>query len=77
MQVAILVDNSTAAEPQVSNIRRALPAFVATLTRPTASGPKNEIAIITLGSRPTILANYSIDPAPLGKGDRPHLGWSP
>ena len=65
MQVAILVDNSTAAAPQVPHIRRALPAFVEILTRPTASGRRNEVAIMTLGSRPTILADYSIDPAPL------------
>jgi len=67
MQVAILVDNSTAAGPEVSNIRRALPAFVDVLTRPTASGRRNEVAIITLASRPTILADYSIDAAPLTK----------
>ena len=41
MQVAILVDNSTAAGPEVSNIRRALPAFVDVLTRPTASGRRS------------------------------------
>src|SRR5689334_10787838 len=34
MQVAVLVDNSTAAAPQVQFVRRALPAFVETLTRP-------------------------------------------
>lgn len=67
MQVAILIDNSTAAAPQVPDIRRALPAFVEVLTRPTASGRRNEVAIVTLGSRPTILAGYSIDPAPLAK----------
>ena len=67
MQIAILVDNSTAAAPQVPQIRRALPAFVDVLTRPTASGRHNEVAIITLGSRPTILADFSIDPAPLAK----------
>jgi hypothetical protein len=67
MQIAILVDNSTAAAPHVANIRRALPAFVEALTRPTASGRRNEVAIITLGARPTILANYSIEPAPLTK----------
>lgn len=67
MQVAILVDNSTAAAPEVPHIRRALPAFVEVLTRPTASGRPSEVAIITLGSRPTILADYSIDPAPLTK----------
>jgi hypothetical protein len=67
MQIAILVDNSTATAPQVPQIRRALPAFVEMLTRPTASGRRNEVAIVTLGSRPTILADYSIDPAPLTK----------
>jgi hypothetical protein len=67
MQIAILVDNSSAAVPLVVDIRRALQAFVETLTMPTASGRHNEIAIIAFGSRPTILADYSIDPAPLTK----------
>jgi len=67
MQIAILVDNSTAAAPQIPHIRRALPAFIQTLTTPTASGRRNEIALVTLGSRPTILANYSIEAAPLTK----------
>ncbi len=67
MQIAILVDNSTAAAPLVPHMRRALPAFIETLTKPTASGRRNEVAIVTLGSRPTILADYSIDPAPLTK----------
>src|SRR5437868_13438472 len=47
MQIAILVDNSTAAAPHVPQIRRALPAFVEVLTRPTASGRRNEVAIVT------------------------------
>jgi hypothetical protein len=67
MQISILVDNSTAAAPHVPQIRRALPAFVEALTTPTASGRHNEVAIVTLGSRPTIVADYSIDPAPLTK----------
>jgi hypothetical protein len=67
MQISILVDNSTAAAPQVPQIRRALPAFVEMLTRPTPSGRHNEVAIVTLASRPTIVADYSIDPAPLTK----------
>jgi hypothetical protein len=67
MQIAILVDNSTPAAPLVPNIRRALPAFIEALTKPTASGRRNEVAVVTLGSRPAILANYSIDAAPLTK----------
>src|SRR5437588_10490867 len=49
MQIAILVDNSTAAAPLVPQIRRALPAFIEALTTPTASGRHNEVSIITLG----------------------------
>jgi VWA domain-containing protein len=67
MQIAILVDNSSAAASQLPHIRRALPAFVDTLTKPTASGRRNEVAIIALGGRPTVLADYSIDPAPVTK----------
>src|SRR5436190_3598060 len=81
MQIAILVDNSTAAGPLVAFIRRALPPFVEALTRPTASGRRNEVALVTLGSRPTILANYSIEGAPLTKAvdrvweDSPNSGY--
>ena len=71
MQIAILVDNSAAAAHQVPQIRRALPAFIEILTTPTASGHHNEVAIITLAGRPTILANYSIDPVLLNRAAEP------
>jgi hypothetical protein len=67
MQVALLVDTSTAAATQIPHIRRALPGFIEVLAKPTASGRRNEVSIITLGSRPTILAEYSTDPEPLLK----------
>jgi len=67
MQIAIMVDNSTAAGPYVPDIRRALPSFIEKLAAPTASGRRNEIALITLGNRPTILADYSLEAAPLVK----------
>ena len=41
MQVALLVDNSQAAEPYIRDYREALPAFIAALT--DAAGPRNEI----------------------------------
>jgi hypothetical protein len=66
MQIAILVDTSPAASQQVQHIRRALPPFVDAMTA-SAAGRRNEVALITLGSRPTILADYSIDPGPLHK----------
>src|SRR4051794_16308988 len=68
MQIAVLVDTSQAASEHVSHIRLALPPFVAELTTPNAAGRKNEIAIIGLGERPTILSDYSSDPRQVKKG---------
>jgi hypothetical protein len=59
MQIAVLVDNSSAAEPMLAHVRRGLPPFIEALAKPTAAGRRNEIALVTLGSRPTILADYS------------------
>ena len=67
MQIAIMVDTSTAASQEITHIRRALPSFLDALAMPNASGRRNEIAIVTLGSRPTILAEYSTDPGVLRK----------
>src|SRR5262245_37808551 len=66
MQIALLVDNSAAAEPYIRDYREALPPFIAAMTE--ASGPRNQISIIALGERPTILAEYSADAAVLQKG---------
>jgi VWFA-related protein len=66
MQIALLVDNSQAAEPYIRDYREALPAFIAALT--DAAGPKNEIALVTLAERPTIITAYTSDPAQLQKG---------
>jgi hypothetical protein len=66
MQIALLVDNSQAAEPYIRDYREALPAFIAALT--DAAGAKNEIALITLAERPTIITAYTSDPTQLQKG---------
>lgn len=68
MQVAILVDTSQAARESVPHIRQALPGFVAELTKANDAGRKNEVAIIGVGERPTILAEYSTDPRQVQKG---------
>jgi hypothetical protein len=67
MQIAILVDNSTAAGPMIQQIRRALPPFVEAMAMPNPAGRRNEIALVTLAARPTILAEYTSDPEPLKK----------
>lgn len=68
MQIAVLVDTSQAARDQIQHIRQGLPPFVAELTKPNGAGRKNEIAIVGVGERPTILADYSSDPAQVRKG---------
>jgi hypothetical protein len=68
MQIAVLVDTSQTARNDISHIRQALPPFVEALTRPNEAGRKNEVAIIGFGERPTVIADYSNDPAALKKG---------
>jgi len=68
MQVAVVVDNSEAARDHVPDIRRALPDFVDAMTAPSAPGRKNELAIITVGERPTIMTDFTPDRARLQKG---------
>ncbi len=68
MQVAVLVDTSQAARNDIAHMRQALPPFVAEMTIPNAGGRRNEIAIIGIGERPTILSEYSSDPTQVKKG---------
>jgi hypothetical protein len=68
MQIAMLVDTSQGARGDIAHMRSALPAFVTALTAPNESGRRNQIAIIGFGERPTVLAEYSSNPADLKKG---------
>jgi hypothetical protein len=68
MQIAVLVDTSQAARDHIQYLRQGLPPFVAALTKPNEAGRKNEVAIIGVGERPTILSEYSTDSAQIRKG---------
>lgn len=68
MQIEILVDNSQAAREYIRDMRAALPGFVDALLRPNAAGRRNEVGLVALGERPTILAEPTFDPAMLRKG---------
>jgi hypothetical protein len=68
MQVAVLVDNSEAARDDIADIRRALPGFVDAMTASAPAGGKNELSIIAVGERPTIITDYTPDRAQLQKG---------
>jgi hypothetical protein len=58
VQIALLIDNSQAAEPVVREYREALPVFINAILD---AGPKNRIAVIGVAERPTILADYTSD----------------
>jgi hypothetical protein len=68
MQIALLIDTSAAAHENISHYRSALPPFVTALTNPTASGAKNQVALIAIGERPTIITEYTSNLADLQKG---------
>ena len=59
IDIALLIDNSAAASDSALDIRRALSNFVAKL------GPANQIAVVTLADRPTIVTDYTNDPKKL------------
>jgi len=67
MQIALLVDNSQAADPYTRDYREALPAFINAIAA-DENGARHQIAIITLAERPTINTDYTFDMAQAVKG---------
>jgi hypothetical protein len=68
MQLAVLVDNSQAASSEIPELRKALQEFVTTMTTASAFTGKNEITLIGLADRPTVLADWTSDRTTLLKG---------
>ncbi len=62
LQIAVLVDTSQAMEPYVNDLRRALKNFF------TQMAGEHELALVAFGERPTILVEYTRDPARLEAG---------
>jgi VWFA-related protein len=62
LQVALLVDNSVEMRNKVSDLRKAIAAFISSLR------PGVQVALLTLAERPTIVVNYTADKAALLKG---------
>jgi hypothetical protein len=60
MQIALLVDNSQAADPYIRDLREALTGFINTIGA-DPSGAKHQVAVITIGERPTINTDYTTD----------------
>jgi VWFA-related protein len=61
IDIALLVDNSTAMTPHLVFLRAGLASFVRRMSQ------GNRIAIITLADRPTIRLDYSTDPEAVSK----------
>ncbi|MGE3844558.1 MAG: VWA domain-containing protein, partial [Vicinamibacterales bacterium] len=59
MQLAILVDNSQAADPHVSQLRAALAEFLGDLA------PRHTVSLVTYAERPTLAVSFSADRKPV------------
>jgi hypothetical protein len=53
MQIALLLDNSQSADPYVRDLREAATAFITAIGN-DPTGAKHQVAVITIGERPTI-----------------------
>ena len=56
LQIALLVDDSAAAQSAISDLRRGVRDFIAKVLD---ASPETQIAVITFGERPTLLADYT------------------
>jgi len=65
MLIALLVDNSSRSNNTIRDIRDAATQFIKGVT---GNGMKNELALITIADRPTILVDYTPDQMKLLKG---------
>ena len=65
MQIALLVDNSARSNANIRDIREGAAEFIKAIT---GTAMKNEVTVITVAERPTLLVDYSTDPARLLKG---------
>jgi hypothetical protein len=72
LQIALLVDNSQAATRSIQRIRDGLNAFVDRM----ANG-KNEISIVTMGDRPTLMVDATTDADKLKKNGANRLFAQP
>ena len=63
MDLAILVDNSQAVSPYITDLRTAIQVFAERMIK-----GGHRIAMIGLADRPTVLIDYTTDPAAAAKG---------
>lgn len=76
LQIALLVDDSAAAQSAISDIRTGVKRFITTVLD---ASPDTQIALISFGERPTLLTDYTNNRALLERGanrifSRPNSG---
>jgi len=67
MEIALLVDNSAAADPFVRDLREATSAFIAAIAA-DPTGARHQVSVITIGERPTINTDYTLNLEQARKG---------
>lgn len=67
MEIALLVDNSAASDPFVRDLREATSAFIDTIAA-DPTGARHQISVITVGERPTIDTDYTLNLEQARKG---------
>jgi hypothetical protein len=67
MEIALLVDNSAAADPFLRDLREATSTFIATIAA-DPSGARHQVSVITIGERPTINTDYTLNLEQARKG---------
>jgi hypothetical protein len=65
MQIALLVDNSARSSNNIRDIREATNEFIKGVT---GNGLKNQLAVIAVAERPTVMVDYATDQAKLLSG---------
>ena len=60
MDIALLIDNSQAAEPYIRDLREGATSFINAIGA-DPQGTRHRVAIITIGERPTINTDYTPD----------------
>jgi len=60
MDIALLIDNSQAAEPYIRDLREGATAFINAIAA-DPHGTRHHVAVITIGERPTINTDYTQD----------------
>jgi hypothetical protein len=58
MQVALLVDNSARSSPNIRDIREATNEFIKGMTSGVV---RNEVAVVAVAERPTMVVDYTVD----------------